>query len=311
MDYALMTEPQVGGTYDDLRRLARWAEARGLVAFSRSDHYMNGNESEPATDAFATLAGLARDTERIKLNVLVTPITFRHPAIIAKTAATIDEMSGGRLELGIGTGWMASEHEVLGMELGELRDRFSKLYETLAYVTAAFGRVDGAFRGRHYELGDVEILPRPTGDLPIIVGGQGTRKTPAIAGRFADEYNIFSTDPTTIAPRLEIMRDAARDAGRDPDRILVSMVVGAYFGADQADYADAIGRLAHDRGMTLADLEERLENRGVPYGAAERLAEWAELAAACGIGRIYLQEYKTLSAIDTDHLDGVLDVLLD
>ena len=309
MDFALMTEPQVGGTYDDLLRLALWAEDQGLVAMARSDHYMDGESSEPATDALATLAGLARETTTIKLGVLVTPITFRHPAIIAKTASTIDQMSGGRLELGIGTGWMASEHERFGMELGEVRDRFSRLYETLAYVSAAFGRTAGGYRGRHYALADIEVLPRPTGPLPIIVGGGGAKKTPTMAGTFADEYNLFSTDPEVLAPRIAVMRAAAGDAGRDPHDVLVSVVVPDFLGGDDADYRDAIGAAAAARGIEVSELEDRLDAKRIPHGPAERLADWCASGAAMGIGRVYIQEYAHLATIDTERLGRVLDVV--
>ena len=205
MDLGLMVEPQVGGTYQRLLELARWSEAQGLTAFARSDHYLNGSESAHATDALTSLAGLARETERIELVSLVSPLTFRHPAVMAKSAATIDEMSGGRFALGIGTGWMEDEHEAFGIELYSLRERFSRLFETLSYVRAAFSGTEG-YNGRHYDLASgIDVLPRPL-NVPIVIGGQGMQKTPALAGRFADEYNMFATDTETIETRLEVMR---------------------------------------------------------------------------------------------------------
>lgn len=311
MQYALMTEPQMGGTYDDLLALANWAEAAGLAAFARSDHYLNQSESAHATDALASLAGLARDTTRIGLTVLVTPLTFRHPAVIAKTAATIDEMSGGRLELGIGTGWMDTEHDAFGLELPELRERFSRLYETLAYVAAAFGRSGDGFHGRHYRLAEIDVLPRPTGRLPIIVGGSGTRRTPEIAGRFGDEYNTFADDLHEIVPRLDTMRAAARDANRDPDEILVSVAVPMFFGADEGDYRDVLVGHAARRGREPAELERRLEARALPHGPPGALAEFVAACAAVGVGRIYLQEYSGLAEIDTDRLTRILAALPD
>ena len=124
MEFGLMVEPQMGGTYEELLTLARAAESAGFTAFARSDHYLAGENSVAATDALTTMAGLARDTDTIKLTVLVTPLTFRHPGVIAKTGATLDEMSGGRFELGVGTGWMESEHRVFGIALPEMRARF-------------------------------------------------------------------------------------------------------------------------------------------------------------------------------------------
>ncbi len=309
MQYALMTEPQMGGSYADLLSLATWAEAAGLDAFARSDHYLNQSDSEPATDALATLAGLARDTRQIALTVLVTPITFRHPAVIAKTAATIDEMSGGRLELGIGTGWMETEHDAFGLELPELRDRFSRLYETLAYVAAAFGKSGNGFRGRHYDLAEIEVLPRPTGRLPIIVGGSGQRRTPAIAGRFGDEYNTFAGDIDGLVSRIGAMRSAASEVGRDPDAILVSVAVPMFFGADDADYREVLDAAAARRAMEPAELASRLTARALPHGTADALGAYVEACARVGVGRIYLQEYAPLPAIDTDRLARLLAAL--
>lgn len=304
-----MVEPQVGGTYEDLLGLARWAHGRGLVSIARSDHYLDQEKSAHATDAFATLAGLARDTEQIMLTVLVTPITFRHPAVIAKTAATIDEMSGGRLELGVGTGWMESEHEKFGMDLMELRERFSRLYESLAYISAAFGRTNGGYAGRHYSLDPIEVLPRPTGRIPIIVGGNGPKKTPTIAGRFGDEYNSFVDDDAGLRERLTVMRDAAAETGRDPDEILVSTALPLFFGADDADYRELMDEAAAQRDTTRSQLEERLSDRAIPFGTAERLAEWAHGAEALGVGRTYIQVYKHLAAIDTERLERLLAVV--
>ena len=224
MEFAFMTEPQVGGSYARLLELALWAEGEGFDAFSRSDHYMDGQHSASATDALTTLAGLSRDTSTIKLNVLVSPLTFRHPGNVAKSAATIDEMSGGRLELGLGTGWMESEHETFGFDFPSLKERFSRLEETLAYLRAAFGRADGGFEGKHYQLADVDVLPAPTGRLPLVVGGGGARKTPTLAGKYGDELNMFARPLDELIARRDVMRAAAVEAGRDPDTIKLSLV---------------------------------------------------------------------------------------
>ncbi len=151
MEFGLMVEPQVGGSYTRLRDLAQWAEGIGLDAFARSDHFLDQERSAPATDALTTYGGLAETTDTIQLVVLVTPLTFRHPAVIAKTATTLDEMSGGRFALGVGTGWMQSEHDVFGLDLPPLGERFDRLFETLSYLRAAFGS-DQGFSGEYYQL---------------------------------------------------------------------------------------------------------------------------------------------------------------
>ncbi len=221
VELGLMVEPQVGGTYARLRDLAQWAEHQGLDAFARSDHFLDQDRSADATDALTTFGGLAEATVAIQLVVLVTPLTFRHPAVIAKTATTLDEMSGGRFALGVGTGWMQSEHDAFGIDLPPLVERFDRLFETLSYLRAAFGSSEG-FEGSYYRLDPISVLPHPT-NVPIVVGGSGPRKTPTFAGRFADEFNLFVTDSDTLAERIATMRAAAVEADRNPDAVKVSL----------------------------------------------------------------------------------------
>src|SRR5690606_28534980 len=161
MELSTMTEPQLGGTYDQILAFARWSEANGMASFARSDHYYTTRQPTPeATDAFATLAGLARDTVHIRLGVMVAPITFRHPAVIAKMAATIDEMSGGRLDLGVGTGWMDLEHDAFGIPFPDWSERVARLSDALPYLRAAFAPGPANFDGAHYSL-DADVCPRP------------------------------------------------------------------------------------------------------------------------------------------------------
>jgi alkanesulfonate monooxygenase SsuD/methylene tetrahydromethanopterin reductase-like flavin-dependent oxidoreductase (luciferase family) len=202
-----MTEPQLGGTYDDLLRFARHAETLELDSFARSDHLAWRGSPTAATDAFATLGGLARDTETIRLCVLVTPITFRHPAIIAKNAATIDQMSGGRLDLGVGTGWNQHEHDVLGLDFPDQSERWQRFEDSLSYLEAAFSDPSTEHRGRFYSLG-TDVLPKPSG-IRIVIGGSGPKRTPTLAGHRADEYNTFIEDPEKISARVAVMRAAA------------------------------------------------------------------------------------------------------
>ena len=305
-----MVEPQVGGTYEELLQLARWAEGAGLSSFARADHYLSGEDSGPTTDALASLAGLARDTNDIRLAVLVTPLTFRHPAVIAKTAATIDEMSGGRFELGVGTGWMESEHERFGLELPDMRKRFSLLYETLAYVRTAFGREESdTFVGRHFQLDVPDVMPRPA-NLPIIIGGGGPKKTPRLAGRFADEYNMFMTDAETLAGRLDHMRAAATEAGRNPDDIKLSMISQVIGGADEAEYRANLATEAAGRAMQPEELEDRFKTRGMLHGTHDQIAQRVGEIAAMGVGRLYIQYYAPLSAIDRDRMAADIGAVL-
>jgi len=293
-----MTEPQLGGTYQDLLAMARWAEAEGMVSFARSDHYgWMDDTPRDATDAFATLAGLARETTTIRLAVLVTPITFRHPAVIAKNAATIDQMSAGRFDLGVGTGWMQAEHDAYGLQMFDMGDRYARLEETLGYLDAAFSDGWGEFNGDHYRLSG-DVRPKPTG-LRVMIGGSGPKRTPTLAGRYADEYNHFITSPETLAPKIETMRQAAAGAGRDPDTITVSLMGGVLAADDQASLDRLLDREAAERDMDRAAFEDRLRSTGAVYGTTDRVGEQLSALERVGVSLVYLQWF------DPTDLDGL------
>ncbi len=286
MRFVLMTEPQLGGTYDDLLFAAQTAERAGLYGFSRSDHYYwSGEPGLPATDAFTTLGGLARETKRARLTVLVSPITFRHPAVIAKAAASIDEMSGGRFDLGVGTGWMEAEHTAFGLPFPPRKERFSRLEESLQYLRAAF--TGGTFEGKFYTF-DAEARPRPSG-VNLIVGGQGPQKTPALAGRFADEYNHFAIAPEQLAVKMEVMKEAASAAGRNPDDITVSVMGPAMLAPDDARLSELFDKAAAFRNITVSELEERWATARIPYGRPEKVLDAFAAYAAVGVTKYYLQ----------------------
>ncbi|MEX2278875.1 MAG: LLM class flavin-dependent oxidoreductase [Acidimicrobiia bacterium] len=288
MRYSLMTEPQLGGTYDQLLELALWAEAEGMVSFARSDHYYSSREPRPdATDAFATLAGLARETTSIRLCVLVSPISFRHPAVIAKTAATIDQMSGGRLDLGVGTGWMDLEHDVLGLPFPEWSERFERLSEALPYLRAAFEDDHASVSGNFYSI-DAEVRPRPTGTR-LVVGGSGSVKTPTLAGTYADEYNHFPASADELAPKIEVLRRAAEVAGRDPEGIEVTIMGPVITGRDEADFRQRLARAASERDVEPDALLERWTKANIPLGAPERVRETMATLERAGVDRYYLQ----------------------
>jgi alkanesulfonate monooxygenase SsuD/methylene tetrahydromethanopterin reductase-like flavin-dependent oxidoreductase (luciferase family) len=307
MELALFTEPQVGGTYQQLVDLARWSEEQGLAAFARSDHYLNGSESAHTTDALTSIAGLAGATEKIQLVVLVAPLTFRHPGVLAKTAATLDEMSNGRFALGIGTGWMEAEHEAFGIELFTVRERFSRLFETLSYLRAAFSGAEG-FSGRHYDLQPVDVLPRPA-NVPIIVGGTGMKKTPALAGRFADEYNMFAGEAAIIEQRLEVMREAASAADRKPGDIRVSISSPVIFAETEEAYRELLSERGAQRDLSADEYEAFLAERNIPRGTLDTIGEALDVYAGLGISRFYVQEYRALDEIDTAALAPIFNAL--
>jgi len=300
MRLALMTEPQLGGGYDDLSWAARTAEAAGLDAFARSDHYYwTGPEPMPATEAFSTLGGIARETSRIRLTILVSPITFRHPSFIAKAAATLDQMSAGRFDLGIGTGWMEAEHEAYGIEFPPWAQRFSCLEEALSYLRAAFS--GESFEGEIYQI-TATALPRPVG-LRLIVGGSGPEKTPNLAGRFADEYNLSVRPLDELRPRFEGMRDAARAAGRDPDQITISLMGPAVMADDQASLDNLLEEAASFRDISVDTLVERWDQAGIPYGLVDQVTDAFGRLAEAGVEKYYLQRLQV-----TDH-EGISELV--
>jgi alkanesulfonate monooxygenase SsuD/methylene tetrahydromethanopterin reductase-like flavin-dependent oxidoreductase (luciferase family) len=284
---------QTSGTYDDVLRHATWAEAVGLASFAVPDHYLMAlGESAgevPAFDALVQLAALARDTQSIQLSVLVSPITFRHPAVLAKSALTIDHLSSGRFSLGIGTGWMEREHEVFGLPFPSRAERFARLEESLAYVRAVFDDTHPGFAGNLYSLEAAPTAPRPLGRIPLIVGGTGSIKTPRLAGVYADEYNCYPAPVEEFRIRINRARDAAIAAGRDPDALLISSAGAVMAAATELAYRDLLRQSAVDAGMEVGELEAHMDQRNTPRGTFEQVAEQLDKLAGAGLQRFYLQ----------------------
>ncbi|HTO01198.1 MAG TPA: LLM class F420-dependent oxidoreductase, partial [Microthrixaceae bacterium] len=252
MDLRIFTEPQQGATYDDLLAVALESERLGFDAFFRSDHYLHmGGEPGPgSTDAWITLAGLARETSTIRLGTLVTSATFRYPGPLAVSIATVDAMSGGRVEFGLGAGWYDGEHSGFGIPFPPTGERFDRLEEQLEIITGMWATPVGetySHSGSHYELTDSVALPKPVQRPrpPVIIGGVGPRRTPRLAARFADEFNVPFCDTDTTAQQFERVRRAAEDAGRDPASLVYSAAQVVCVGADEVELeqrAVAIGR---------------------------------------------------------------------
>jgi len=301
MDLRIFTEPQQGATYDDLLALALHAEALGFDAFFRSDHYLvmgDGDGLPGPTDAWITLAGLARETSTIRLGTLVTAGTFRLPGPLAIAVAQVDAMSGGRVELGLGTGWFEAEHAAYGIPFPPLGERFDRLEEQLEILTGLWSTpVGSAFNhhGTHYMLEGSPGLPKPTqSPLPVIIGGGGPRRTPRLAARFAAEFNVPFSSVADTAAGFERVRSACAEAGRDPSSIVLSASQVLCCGRDEAEIARraaAIGR----------DVDELREN-GLA-GTPDEVVERARALADAGAARLYLQ---VLDVHDHEHLDLVM-----
>jgi len=242
MDLRIFTEPQQGATYEDQLALARRAEECGFSAFFRSDHYLkmgDGSGLPGPTDSWVTLAGLARETSTIRLGTLVTSATFRHPGPLAISVAQVDQMSGGRVDLGLGTGWFEPEHRAYGLEFGDVPTRFDRLEEQLAVITGLWRTpVDETFSyaGEHYTVVDSPGLPKPFAPdgPPIIVGGHGKKRTPRLAAQYAADFNVgFSTVEVT-GDLFGRVRQACEAVGRAPGSLVRSAALTVVCGRDDA-----------------------------------------------------------------------------
>jgi F420-dependent oxidoreductase-like protein len=290
----------MGATYDDLLAVARRAEETGFDAFFRSDHYltMGGDGLPGPTDAWVTLAGLARETSRIRLGTLMTAATFRLPGPLAISVAQVDQMSGGRVELGIGAGWFEAEHSAYGIPFPELGERFDRYEEQVAIVSGLWSTPPGDtfdFPGAHYRISGSPALPKPVqdGGIPLIVGGSGKKRTPRLAARYASEFNVPFASATDSARLFAGVREACEEAGRDPASLVYSSALVLCVGRDEAEIAGraaAIGR----------EVDELREHgvAGTPAEAVDVLGRYAE----AGAQRVYLQ---VLDLADLDHLDLV------
>ncbi|WP_028049741.1 LLM class F420-dependent oxidoreductase [Cellulomonas sp. URHD0024] len=292
MDLRIFVEPQQGASYDDQLAVAKATEDLGFDAFFRSDHYvrMGAGSGDPGpTDSWTTLAGLARDTARIKLGTLVSSATFRHPGILAIQVAQVDQMSGGRVELGLGAGWFEREHAAYGIPFPA--KRFGLFAEQLEVITGLWSATGTyTFHGEHYDLTDSPALPKPAHDIPIIIGGSGATKTPALAVRYAAEFNLNFPAPREVEARVKVLRAACEAAGRDPESLTLSVANVLCAGRDDAEVA----RRASAIGRDVNELRE-VGFAGTPSAIVDRIGGFREL----GVRRVYLQ---VLDLRDLDHL---------
>ncbi|MFG2532535.1 LLM class F420-dependent oxidoreductase [Streptomyces sp. NPDC048516] len=296
MELRIFTEPQQGASYDSLLKVAKATEDLAFDAFFRSDHYLRmGNvDGLPGpTDAWITLAGLARETKRIRLGTLMTAGTFRLPGVLAIQVAQVDQMSGGRVELGLGAGWFEEEHKAYGIPFP--KEKFARLEEQLAIVTGLWATEAGKefnYDGAYYRLENSPALPKPVqGKVPVLVGGHGATRTPRLAAQFADEFNIPFASLEDSERQFGRVRAAAEAAGRKGDELVYSNALVACVGRSDAEVARraaAIGR----------NVDELKANglAGSPAEVVDKIGRYA----AIGASRVYLQ---MLDLDDLDHLE--------
>ncbi|MCU1587452.1 MAG: class F420-dependent oxidoreductase [Frankiales bacterium] len=287
----IFTEPQQGATYDDLLRVAKATEDLGFDAFFRSDHYltMGGDGLPGPTDAWITLAGLARETSRIRLGTLVTAGTFRLPGVLAISVAQVDQMSGGRVELGLGTGWYDGEHTAYGIPFPPLGERFDRFEEQLEIIRGLWSTVGSySFSGKHYQLVDSPALLKPVqSHVPVIVGGFGAKRTPRIAATWADEYNVPFHNVAETQAAFERVAAASAETGR-------SLVLSA-----AQVVCVGTGEVLERRAAKLGRDVEGLKRDGLAGSPAE-VVDKLGLFAEAGATRVYLQ---VMDLADLDHLE--------
>jgi F420-dependent oxidoreductase-like protein len=295
MQLRIFTEPQQGASYDDLLRVAKATEDLGFDAFFRSDHYLSmgdGDGLPGPTDAWLTLAALARETSRIRLGTLVSPATFRLPGPLAISVAQVDQMSGGRVELGLGAGWFDAEHAAYGIPFPATAERFDRFAEQVEIVHGLLGTPAGetfSFTGQHYRLQDSPALPKPVqSPLPLILGGGGKTRGARLAARYAHEYNVPFETPETTAQILGRVRAAAQEAGRE---LVLSSAQTVFLGRDDAQVARRAAAVARD-----VDDARAAGLAGTPEQVVAKIGAYAEL----GVTRMYLQ---VLDLADLDHLE--------
>lgn len=299
IDFRIFVEPQDGGTYADQRAVAQTAESAGYSAFFRSDHYlaMNGDGQPGPTDSWVTLAGLARETSSIRLGTMVTSATFRYPGPLAISVAQVDEMSCGRVEFGIGAGWFEAEHRANAIPFPPVPQRFDRLTEQLEIITGLWTTPLGEtfdYTGTNYSIANSPALPKPVQSPhpPIIIGGGGRKRTPALAAAFASEFNIPFVPLETLTTQYARVAAAVEDAGRAKDSMTYSAAFVMCAGNDEAQIARraaAIGREVHE-------LRTNSPAVGTPTEIVDKLGPFIE----AGVQRIYLQH---LDMSDLDHVD--------
>ena len=306
MELRVFTEPQQGATYEDLLRVAKESERLGFGAFFRSDHYLHmGSVSglPGPTDAWITLAGLARETSTIRLGTLMSAATFRLPGPLAIAVAQVDQMSGGRVELGIGTGWFANEHAAYGIDFPPLGERFDRLEEQLAIITGLWGTPDGQtfnYDGEHYQLTESPALPKPAQRPrpPVLIGGGGKVRTPQLAARYAEEFNMPFNSLDATSSQFQRVREACDSAGRGGDSIILSAAQVLCVGENEAEIEHRASRIGRE--------VTELRANGLA-GTVDEVIEKIQSFAAIGAQRMYLQ---VLDLADLDHLNLVAEQVM-
>jgi len=295
LEIAIMIEGQNGLNWARWKKIVRLVEELGFVGLFRSDHFTNGRPPDlDSLELWTSLTWLADNTKRIEFGPLVTPFSFRHPVFTARMASAVDDLSGGRLTLGMGAGWQEREHQLFGFNLLDPKERYDRFEEGLEVVTRLLQSDEMvAFDGRYYKVRGVTLLPRPEreGGPRILLGGDGGKRLRSLITRYAVEWNCVMFPPKLFAKRNQLLTEDLKTAGRDPNSVRRSMMTGCVFGKDE----NALKEKLVARNRTI----EQLQERGIVAGSPEQVKEQLKILEEAGLQRIMLQW------LDLDDLEGI------
>jgi len=286
---------QARGSYDTLLNLSTWAEQNQIERIGLPDHYIVGKQrhdkDNPASalDLLTASAGLVRDTKKMVYSILVSPITFRHPSVLVKMASTINEMAPNRFRLGVGTGWLEIEHELFGIPFPDLKTRFEMLEESLIYIREALSGDNQGFKGKYYQLEKFPVEPATLSEIPIIIGGGGKVKTPSLAGKYSDEFNIYAGPKEILENSISLFKSVASDNNRNIDKLEITTACPPVVGLTKESVDDSLVGAAKALIQPEDEIAKNWQERSYLYGTPENVVRTLSMWQEVGIESVYLQ----------------------
>jgi len=286
---------QARGSYETLLSLSTWAEENKIERIGLPDHYIVGKQRHdkdnpaPALDLLTASAGLVRDTEKMVYSILVSPITFRHPSVLVKMASTINEMAPNRFRLGVGTGWLEIEHELFGIPFPDLKTRFEMLEESLIYIREALSGDNQGFKGEYYQLEKFPVEPAILSQIPIIIGGGGKVKTPTLAGKYSEEFNIYAGPKETLENSINLFKTVAQEKERDINSLEITTACPPVVGLTKESVDNSLITAAKALIQPEDEIANNWKERSYLYGTPEEVASTLSMWQEVGIGAVYLQ----------------------
>jgi alkanesulfonate monooxygenase SsuD/methylene tetrahydromethanopterin reductase-like flavin-dependent oxidoreductase (luciferase family) len=302
---------QARGSYETLLSLSKWSELNEIERIGLPDHYIVGkqrhdkNDGTPALDLLTAGAGLVRDTEKMVYSILVSPITFRHPSVLVKMASTINDMAKGRFRLGVGTGWLKIEHDLYGIPFPNLKTRFEMLEESLIYIREALSGNAKGFQGEYYQLEQFPVEPATLQDIPIIIGGGGKVKTPTLAGKYSEEFNIYAGPKETLVNSISLFREVAAENGRDASTLEITTACPPVVGLTQERVGESVTAAAKALAQTKEEIVTTWKEKNYLYGTPNEVATTLSMWQEVGIEAVYLQ----LLSLQEDQRNETIDVI--